>query len=36
MNIGNRMPFLQLQNKTENSTMNKLKNKAGDQNGKNV
>lgn len=34
MNIGNRMPFLQLQNKSENSSMNKLKNKSNDYNCK--
>jgi hypothetical protein len=34
MNIGNRMPFLQIQNKSENSQVNKIKNKIADQNCK--
>ena len=34
MNIGNRMPFLQIQNKSENSQVNKMKNKASDNNCK--
>jgi len=34
MNIGNRLPFLQIQNKSENSSMNKIKNKSVDQNCK--
>jgi len=34
MNIGNRMPFLQIQNKSENSQHNRIKNKLADHNCK--